>query len=300
MLTESNLPYRYLMSSVKSDVMAVVTISLGFQALKFFVVEQLPNTPLQLPTVLGTSIALLLAFNLNQSYDRWWEARKIWGSIVNDSRTLLLQLQAFVDEAGECGEFIERMARRQILWCHSLGQSLRDREPLTPEQRRHLPDADDALLARQVNKPFGLLALHARDLSALVKKGAINAYQQVQLDNTLVRLCDSMGRAERIKSTVFPVTYRLFIHFFIYLFLILLSLSLVETIGLYEIPILTAIASTFFLVEKTARHMQDPFADSPTDTPMTAIATTVELNLKQLLGAADEPAAAKPGPYYLM
>jgi len=141
---------------------------------------------------------------------------------------------------------------------------------------------------------------HQMELKTLHQRGQINDFQQVQIDATLVRLCDSMGRAERIKSTVFPVTYRLFIHYFIYLFLIVVSMVLVRTLGAYEIPILVLLASTYFLLEKTALHIQDPFSDRPTDTAVTAIARTIEINLRQLLGNKDVPPPEAPNGFYLM
>jgi len=145
-----------------------------------------------------------------------------------------------------------------------------------------------------------LLSLHMQDLKFMHQKRIINDYQQVQLDNSLVRLCDSMGKSERINNTVFPVTYQLFVHFFIYLFLVILSLALVEFIGIYEIPILTAIASTFFLLEKTAKHLQEPFRNKPTDTSITAIARTIEINIKHMLQAPDVPKPVAPEGFYLM
>lgn len=98
-----------------------------------------------------------------------------------------------------------------------------------------------------------------------------------------------MGASERIKNTVFPTSYRLLVYYFIYLFLFILALGLVETIGLWEVPVLLAIASTFFLLERTARYLQDPFNNKPTDTPVTAIARTVEINLKQLIQEPSVP-----------
>ncbi len=109
-----------------------------------------------------------------------------------------------------------------------------------------------------------------------------------------------MGMAERIKSTVFPTSYRLYLHMFIYLFILLLLLALAEIRGYWEVLVVTAIAISFFLLEKTARFLQDPFSNSPTDTPMTAIARTIEINLLQLLGDEDVPEPLKPNGFYLM
>jgi ion channel-forming bestrophin family protein len=304
MLVEKNLPFTYVFNKVRLDVFRVFLVSIVFQTIKFFFADNLPLIPFQLPTILGTAISLLLAFNVNQSYDRWWEARKVWGAIVNDSRSFIIQLKGFIsqdNEHQERGSFLlKQMAYRQIVWCYSLGQSLRSLAPITAEQEKYLSAEELGFLQSQNNKPYGLLMLHMGNLRELFERGAINSFQQIQLDSTLVRLCDAMGKAERINSTIFPTTYRLFIHLFIYLFLIILSLALVETVGFFEIPILVAIASTFFLIEKTARHMQDPFRNKPTDTSMTAIARTIEINIKQVLQEPDVPKPLAPEKFYLM
>lgn len=303
MLINEKIPTRYIFNKVKFDAFRVLIISSIFHLLKHFLNEYLPIIPLQLPTVLGTSISLILAFRINQSYDRWWEARKVWGAIVNDSRSFIIQLQGFITENEEENEggysFLRKIAHRQIAWCYSLGQALRSLDPLA-NIAPYLSEADHSYIQGHTNKPLALLALHMDDIKILHQKKLINDYQQVQLDNTLVRLCDSMGKAERINNTVFPVTYQLFVHFFIYLFLIILSLALVESIGMFEIPILTAIASTFFLLEKTAKHLQDPFRNKPTDTSVTAIARTIEINIKQIIQAPDVPKPLAPEGFYLM
>lgn len=303
MLIEKRIPFKYLFNKIKYNVLRVLLFSVLFQIIEYFFADYLPQIPLQLPSILGTSISLILAFKLNQSYDRWWEARKVWGAIVNDSRTLMLQLKGFIDAATlpaqQAEVILKRVTYRQIGWCYSLGQSLRKLDPLA-NLEYYLSPEEMAWVQPQTNKPFALLAKHALDLKFLYQQQAINAYQHVQLDQTLVRLCDSMGRAERINSTVFPVTYRIFMHFFIYLFLIILSLGLVETIGFFEIPILILTATTFFLLEKTATYLQDPFVNKPTDTPVTAIARTIEINLKQLLQEQSIPAPIAPKDFYLM
>ncbi|MBC8085105.1 MAG: hypothetical protein H7Z21_18055, partial [Hymenobacter sp.] len=293
----------YIFQRILPDVLRVLLISVFFQALKMRFGEHLPPIPLQLAAILGSSISLLLAFKIGQSYDRWWEARRLWGAIVNDSRTLVLQVRTFVPEKFLWSEApdssLKTLAYRQIAWCYCLGQSLRGLDP-TAGLAAYLTGPELACLQPHANKPLALLALHTDQAKALYEQGALNAYQQVQLDATLVRLCDAMGQAERIKYTVFPVSYRLLVYFFIYLFLMTLSLGLVKTIGLWEIPVLLTTASSFFLLERTARYLQDPFNNKPTDTPVTAIARTVEINLKQLLQESDVPLPLAPESFYLM
>ncbi len=303
MLIERRIPARYVFNKVRKNVLRVLLFSVIFQFLKLFFVEYLPIIPFQLPTILGTTISLLLAFRLNQSYDRWWEARKVWGAIVNDSRSLVIELKGFISNKAlllGADVTLKRMAYRQIAWCHCLGQTLRGLDLDNAMMTEFLDEEELAFIQDQNNKPYALLQMHMDDLKTLHDDSAINDFQQVQLDNTVVRLCDSMGKAERINNTVFPVTYGMFVHFFIYLFLVTLSLALVETIGLYEIPILTLIASTFFLIEKTAQHMQEPFDNKPTDTPVTSIATTIEINIKQILKEPNVPKPLAPEAFYLM
>jgi putative membrane protein len=301
MLLDNKFPISYIFKHIRPDVVRVLLISIFFHLLKLALGTYLPLVPLQLPTILGSSISLLLAFKTSQSYDRWWEARKIWGAIVNDSRMLVLQLRGFVkdDIMHQPNLAIKTLAYRQIAWCYSLGQSLRGLDP-TATLDRYLAPAELAYLERHANKPLTLLALHIDQVKALYAQEAINAFQQVQLDATLVRLCDAMGQAERIKYTVFPVTYRLLVYSFIYLFLMTLSLGLVKTIGLWEIPVLLTLSSTFFLLERTARYLQDPFSNKPTDTPVTALARTIEINLKQLLDESDVPEPLQSDTFYLM
>jgi len=121
----------------------------------------------------------------------------------------------------------------------------------------------------------------------------------LQIDNTFIRLCDAQGKSERIKTTVFPVTYRLFLRAIIYLFIVTLSISLNEVGGFFEIPLLLLISAAFFLLEKSATHMQDPFDNRPTDTAMTAIARTIEINIKQLLNETEIPKPHQADTFYL-
>jgi putative membrane protein len=253
--------------------------------------------PLTIPTFLGTAISILLSFKMNQSYDRWWEARKVWGAIVNDSRSLVLQLQSLLETPDT--PLIQRLAYRQIAWGYCLGQSLRGLSPLAGSEA-FLTQEDRAQVLGHTNKPLALLQLHAQDIQALRLAQAIDVFRHVQLDNTLVRLCDSMGKAERINTTVFPATYRQFLHFIIYLFVITLAIALDNVPMIFELPLLLLISAAFFLIEKSAHHLQDPFRNRPSDVSVTAIARTVEINIRQLLGEADVPEPIQADNFYLL
>jgi len=184
-----------------------------------------------IPTMLGTAISLLLAFKLSQSYDRWWEARKIWGTIVNDSRTLMIQLKGFVTENPEKNNIIEAIILRQIAFCYALGDKLRGLDAYASSKDYLMLDGDKEL-AYHHNLPLLLMEKHEIQFAELKRKLFINEYQEVRLNETVSKLIDSMGMAERIKKTVFPTPYRIFHDLFIYLFLIMLSFSITEFKGI--------------------------------------------------------------------
>jgi len=296
MLLDKRIPATYVLNKVKYDLVTIVVVSVSVHFVTSRYEHLLPTMPPTIPGFIGTAISILLSFKIGQSYDRWWEARKVWGSIVNDSRTLVLQLKSLVAEGNE--PLVKQMALRQIAWCYCLGQSLRGL-PATKNLDGLISSQALEEIEAHKNKPLALLWLHARDLKELRQREQLDPFSHVQLDNTLVRLCDAQGRAERIKSTVFPKTYRVFLHAIIYLFVVTLSLSLKDVPFRFELPLLLTISTAFFLLEKSATHMQDPFENRPTDTAVTAIARTIEINIKQLLGETEVPPPAQPEGFYL-
>lgn len=296
MLLNKRVPLTYIINKVKVELIYVLLIGLAIYSITNEFSYIIPDVPYAIPTFLGTAISVILSFKLSQSYDRWWEARKIWGSIVNDSRNLVEQLKCFVKPGNE--QAIKTIALRQIAWCYSLGNSLRQHDALKGLEK-YLPAEELSTLRRHNNAPLAILDMNNADITKMRLEQQLDIFSHIQLNNTLVNLCNWMGMAERIKSTVFPVTYRFFLHSAIYLFIVTLSISLRGLQSYFEVPLLMIIAALFFLLERTATHLQDPFSDKPTDTAMTAIATTIEINLKQLLGINDVPEPAKTDGYYL-
>ena len=285
MLLNKKIPMKYVLGKIRTELTLVIVFCISFQMFHYFFETISTNIPIAIPTIIGTIISLLLAFKSNQAYDRWWEARIIWGSIVNDSRTLLRQIIIFYDDPDfsvQANDFKEKFAKRQAAWCYSLGQSLREKDPI--KQIKHLLDEEELrFVKKHKHVPNAILLLHAKDLKKALNTDKINVYQQVEIDNTLSRLCDAMGKCERIKNTIFPTTYSMYIRFALCLFIILLPFGLINNIGWLQIPLVTTIAAAFFLIEKMAIHLQDPFENRPTDTPVSAISNTIEKNLMQMV-----------------
>lgn len=297
MFLNKHIPLSYILNKIKTDLIIIICVSFLVHFIKNKYDQLLPEMPLSIPAFIGTAISVLLSFKLNQSYDRWWEARQIWGSIVNDSRTLVIQTKAFVKD--ENNELIKKIGRAQIAWCYALSRSLRGLDPLENMNKFLSPEEIEELRSHN-NTPLGIIHFQSTHLKKLLNKGELDVFERLQLDDTLTRLCESQGKCERIKTTVFPATYRKYLHIMIYLFVCTLSVSLDNINALFEMPLLISISSLFFLLEKSATHMQDPFENRPTDTAMTAITRTIEINILQLLKEKEIPKPIEPVKFYLL
>lgn len=285
----------YILKKTKLEFLYTLVIALAVSIITYKFDFAIPDMPINVPAFLGTAISVLLSFKISQSYDRWWEARKIWGTIVNESRTFTLQLQSFITPGNDL--VIKQLAFRHIAWCFSLGQSLRGLDPLE-NLAKYISEDDIKKINLFSNKPLAILQINSQQIAELKNNGQLDIFSHVHINTTLVNLTTAMGMAERIKSTVFPITYRVFLHLMIYLFVITLSISLGVINPAYEIPLLLIISSGFFVLEKTARLLQDPFENNPTDTAMTTIATNIEINIKQLLKESEIPKPLKPDSFY--
>lgn len=284
MLLKNNIPFKYVFGKIK--------VELFFIALYAILISTLYNQfhfthmaiPISIPALLGTVISLLLGFRSNQAYDRWWEARHIWGAIVNDSRSLARQVTSFTpsdDMTGQVNAFIKRVIKRQIAWTFSLSRHLRGQNAFHGLEN-YLDKKELEYLKQMDNVPAALCDMMGRDLQLALEEGWINRFQQVEIDRTLSRLCDAMGKCERIKNTVFPSTYSLYIHISMLVFILLLPFGVIEYFGEFEAPLVIVISACFLLIEKMAIHLQDPFENKPTDTPMTTISKNIEKNLLQM------------------
>jgi putative membrane protein len=283
MLLNKRLPIRYLIRKVRVELIVIILYAALIEVLDEIMGVKGISIPISVPAILGTAISLILSFRTAQAYERWWEARKIWGAIVNDSRTLVRQAVYF---SGGDKDMAKVFAKKQVAWCYSLGCRLRE---LDPHERleRYLNPEELQYVSKTSNIPNAILDLIGLDLSQVLEKEKINPFQQMRMDQTLSRLTDSMGMCERIKNTVFPKIYSLYIQFALWLFIFMVPFGFLELVGWIEGLLLIALAVPFILLEKSANLMQDPFENLPTDTPVFTIAETIKVNLLQMVDETD-------------
>ena len=293
MLLNKRISIPYFLQQIKYDILAVSIFAIVVGWLDHYRLLKDISFPTAISAIVGTSVSLLLAFRIAQSYERWWEARIVWGAIVNDSRTLVREVKLFL-KTGEDNEVFE-FANRQIIWNYALGESLRklsfsDRVKLYIEEHHISGD----------NIPNAILDRHIEQVKRWTEEGRITEFRQVQIDTTIARLCDSMGKCERIKNTVFPRSYSVLLHTLIYAFTFILPFGLSDDFIVPEILLSIALPVMFIAIEKTAIIMQDPFENTPVDTPMTALATAIEINIRQMIGDPNLPVSEENNTYYQM
>ncbi|GAB2570130.1 bestrophin family protein [Microlunatus antarcticus] len=239
-------------------------------------------------TLFGTVIALFVGFTVNAAYGRWWEARTLWGQVVNSSRSLARQALVLIDERGPDATpgLADQVVRNQIAYVHVLRTFLRG-QPLAAEAGRFLrPEALTRVEAAN-NRQTAILVETDRLLSEAYRNGMVGELSRLELEAALVALTDAQGGLERIKNTPLPVQYRFLPRFFSRLFCLILPFAVVEDLG-WLTPLGSGLVGLMFLMAvQIGDQLGNPFADTVYDVPMTAIARTVEIDLTQMLG--DEP-----------
>lgn len=296
MLLNQRISILYFLNTIKTDIAIIIVFSIIIGAFDQYGFLDEISIPIGVTAIFGTAVALLLAFRTNQAYDRWWEARIIWGAIVNDSRTLVRQIVSFFDRTQEGHEsMVREIALRQIIWCYALGESLRN-QPFSQKVTAYI----DSNGMDASNIPNTLLSAHSETLRKAKLSNLVNDFQQVQIDSTIARLCDSMGKCERIKNTVFPKAHSMLIHTIIYVFAAMIPFGLFDKYLIVETVITIGIPVIFIAIEKTSMLMQDPFENEPLDTPMTDLAQTIEINLKEMIGDTHIPVKKEPEDYFVL
>jgi putative membrane protein len=248
--------------------------------------------PIAIPALLGTAISILLGFRTNSAYDRWWEARKVWGAIVNDARTLARQVLAYATGA-DADALHREIVHRQIAWCHALRHSLRGEEP-SADLKNLLSEQEVGALRSIDNRPLAILQTQTNRLADARQRGLIDRLMLLPIEGTLKRFSDHMGQCERIKTTVFPTLYSSFLSVNIWLFFVLLPASLAPHIGWLAVPVAFLVSLVFEMIEAIGRTLENPFENGPMDTPMTAICRTIEINLREQLGETELPPRLEP------
>lgn len=233
-------------------------------------------------TIFGIALALFLGFRNNASYDRFWEGRKLWGALLNDTRSLVRQaltLTRYDANSKEINDFVHML----IVFTYCLKHQLRKTDASEDIQKR-LPIDLVNILKEARYKPILLM----REMGLWVKQahdqGLIDPICQTAMDENLNKLSDIVGGCERIASTPIPYTYQVLLHRTVYLYCFLLPFGLVDSLG-WITPLITVfIGYTFVAFEAIADELEDPFGTEPNDLALNAMCRMIETTLLEMAG----------------
>ncbi len=280
--------------------------------------------PFQLLSTVGVAVAIYLSFKNGQSYDRQWEARKIWGELSRHSKILSLQAHSYIQRQDMVAQqfLLKEIVYRQLAFLNALrlqlrkpsahsrkyGRSLKkyyDGAP-TPEQweegvSAYITPNEYIDLQNKPNRVFQLLCNQYESIHELKSNNHINEFHQLDLNKTIDNCLDGLGKCERIKNTPFPRQYGFFSRAFTWIFILMLPLGLVEQlngVGIHNYCIFIGlnllISWVFITMEIVGDISEDPFENFASDVPISSICRNVEIELKSFLGEKDLPPKIEP------
>lgn len=244
-------------------------------------------------TLFGIALALFLGFRNSASYDRFWEGRKLWGSLLNTSRNLARQAHTLVDQPSYATPFINCL----IATAYALKHQLRDTSPDADLDRLLPADLAERMKAARW-KPISLVKTMSFWVQSVKQCGNIDTIRQQAFDQNLCQLTDIIGGCERIASTPLPYSYAVLLHRTVYVYCFLLPLGLVDSLGWMTPIIVVFIAYTYTALEAIADELEEPFGPAPNDLALDTICHTIENTLLETDGRPLNPDLAVSS-YYL-
>ncbi|QSW88852.1 MULTISPECIES: bestrophin family protein [Flavobacterium] len=233
-------------------------------------------------TLFGIALAIFLGFRNNVSYDRFWEGRKLWGALLNDTRSLARQSITLLNTENDKAES-QKFIQLLIAFVYALKHQLRHTNPDKDFDRLISSDLKEQLQNIHF-KPIAIL----KELGLWVKKakaeGRIDGFAQLAFEENLNKLSDIVGGCERIASTPIPYTYSVLLHRTVYIYCFILPFGFVETLGWITPFVIVFIAYTFVALEAIADELEEPFGLQPNDLALDTMSLMIENTLLELNG----------------
>lgn len=287
--------------------------------------------PWQPVAVLGTALAFIVGFKNNASYGRLWEARQIYGAVINDSRSFAFTLRDAL--GGKENATVRKMFYRHFAWLTALRFQLREARSwentfrrqnqeylqgrysipewetkLDDELKKYLSEDELQYILSKKNRATQLIALQSESLATLKKDGTINDIQWLELQQAVTRLIDDQGKAERIKNFPYPRNFASVTTYLMFVFIFLLPFGLLKEYSAlgngtflegytiwFNIPFSALVAWAFHILDTIGESSVNPFEGSANDIPVTQISRMIEIDLRDMLDEKDlpEPIVAK-------
>ncbi|MFT5055599.1 MAG: putative membrane protein [Pseudoalteromonas distincta] len=257
-------------------ILAILTAGLTYVELTFFKDLHIFKDAIAVYSLIGFVLSLLLVFRTNTAYDRWWEGRKKWGELVNNTRSLAIKVSASTQNK-DILSFFNRMITNYV---YVLKWHLRDGEE---ELNVDLSPSEKTAFDAVSHKPSYISQLMYAKLRKMKSKGEISEIDYITMDTNLNTFSNITGACERIKNTPMPYSYNLFLKKFIFVYVMTLPVGFVSSFGYGTILIAVFIFYVLVSIELLAEEIEDPFGLDDNDLPLTEISEKIKENVSDIL-----------------
>jgi ion channel-forming bestrophin family protein len=225
--------------------------------------------------MLGFVISLLLVFRTNTAYERWWEGRKLFGSLVNNCRNLALKLNAVLPESDT--------ERRNLFQTYIVEYAFALKRHLRGHQHNSQLFTSVIEVSDKIHKPNYIASLLFKKVQELYNEKVISGEQLLFLNNELSSLTDICGACERIKNTPIPFSYSVFIKKFVFFYVMTLPFGYVFTLGYLTIPIVVFVFYVLASLEIIAEEIENPFGTDANDLPLNQICKNIQKHVREII-----------------
>ena len=312
----------------RRDIYLLIAVSLVPTALFHFAGWQWLAIPWVPIALIGTAAAFIVGFRNTQTYNRLWEARQIWGSIVNTSRSWGLLVNDFINDPAASPDLPvkKQLIYRHIAWLTALRFQLREtrtwenikgkpsneeyshlyvvdewKNKLEDELRIFLDERDLQYVLGKKNRATHLISLQSKQLLELKEQGLIDSLNYVEIEKLLIDLYEHQGKCERIKNFPYPRQFATINQMFIRLFAGLIPFGMLnefqklgELMVWLTVPFSVTVAWIFLAMERVGESTENPFEGGANDVPITAMARTIEIDLREMLDEKELPPVLTP------
>ncbi|MGC3947122.1 MAG: bestrophin family ion channel [Chryseolinea sp.] len=283
MLIKENVRLQSVINGTWKSTFTILFVCLSSALFNQYFLIKYMQFPAIFPSLLGTTLAFFIGFNNNQAYGRWWEGRIIAGGITGLSRSFARQCVGYIGQRQE----VEKIIYRQIAFVYALTEYLRNNHQKSYEKyfKDEVPDS----VKKARNKYSAILQLQVQHLNQIYANGYIDGFKFSQLNETISNISGEMGKAERIKNTVFPTTYIFYTKLFIWIFIVSVTIVLNDAIGMFAVPLGLVIGYVYFITHKVGETLLNPFVLTPVGVPLDHLTRSAEIDLKEVLGEDNLP-----------
>lgn len=311
MIISRNLKWRHIIYYTRFKLLYFVVLSLSVYVIHaVFDIKNL-SIPFNAVATLSTALAIYLGFKNNNAYERWWEARKIWGLLVNYSRSWSREVLTMIlpngEKSPEFQHLQSRLLYRHIAFVNALRVYLREKHDYNETSIREIIEVKNAyseirkFLSQEEydeaiskkNPPNHLITLQGEDLKKAYEKGWLSDFRFIKLSETLTEFNNHQGMSERIKNTPLPRPYSFFSRVFVTIHGTLIPFAFIEELGWANVPLSIVINFVFLALDYIGERTEDPFENRMDDTPLSSISLTVEENVKEMYGDINMPVRPK-------